>query len=1514
MMNHWKKTAVMLLLTVMLATCLISPAMARGGLSVFSYMKTYTEGENLEILWYTIDGADHYECTIKCGSSYLRNRSRTDSYYACYLDGSRVKAGSYKVWVGAIDGSGNTIADGIIYFTVNEKDDCDHRWDEDTGSCSRCDAECPHNTGYYEVEYKSVGKSISSTQHRITDTYRKECKTCRYVLEKGLTKTSTGKHSFDSNGDCKLCDYRAACKHSDKELVPHDPTYTQYDATYHKKKVVSDLVCANANCGKVIAYSDDVTTTKQKHTMVDDRCKYCGYTVEYEDVTVSVARDSSTGYVGQSIGAVCTPKGGTGSYSYAWYVYCDGAEVYSTTSWDKRGSYSPTRAGSYTFKVYVTDRKNGDSASATSGTIKVTNPPCAHAVTSEVRKAGSETYSKLSDSRHNVSVSYDVVCSACGEVVNTIKRTAAEDHTYSGSNCTGCGAAKPVEACTHQKMTSSELKRSARKTESDTYHYVDIVWQDVCASCGVTLNTTRKTTERADHAYSGNTCTLCGYVRIVQCDHADKTRESLGSTTVRVDDQRHVVTTTYRVTCASCDEVLNAALKEDAYFAHTMENGKCRYCMHTAPVVCAHEEQNRTALSSVVRMQDERNHVVTTTYRVTCTACRAVIAEGVKEDTTAPHNMADGQCPDCGYAEAVACTHPEQTRVSQGSVTRQENGQKHVVTTTYCITCADCGVVIDPAREEHAYFDHTMDNGVCRYCGFAEQTDCTHVLEIRSEEKTSIERNYADDENTHVLVTTWTMSCACGAVTQEQSSRQTVAHKYTYHGYEQEHFHQLFDRCACGVVRFPGGYHTVNGVVYEEYEVPDDTKCCVCLGHQWNVDEPFQLNGEWQNICSNCKQLRVIEKPVGAGCPHDLDMDALVDVVDLYEIRNIDDRDSHSVSKAWHSEGVCKLCGTIYKVGYCHVTTRDPHHFDDQGVCSDCGYVATTSQYGIEKRYQMYIESDYNVSDLSSTFIGVNERETVYVYDRYEDRYMPVRNSKLQLRLKDDGGIATLDGDLVRASNSGTFVLALYDKDILVDELTVGVTLLSVEDSFFEYSYASSGAVRMDDMSNIDWDDCNVLLTGAVSIGEYSQTKLSNGSMRVSFNAYNSSAVVVGVAVYDVNGSQLSMQLIESYWGTGSFVEDAYRNIVATGRVWDSKSFNGQNTTKTPVTLTVPAGGYIRVMEMHDDGAVFAANVAESLLGTVKYYNDAESLVNPVNLKEMESLLESLGKDEFYLATYNYLVRHYGHDFTDLLIGTAELTGEAVDMSMILEALLADGDDFIGEIVGSIPGAVGSLVVDKTEDALLSFVPGMYHAKHGFQMAHDTVGMYQLFDSFDRCMLDEQSGKIVSYIIAPEEKNLTPEAVDTSAVTSTRYAISSVDTVLRNVPSMKYAYYTFVPAGAELELLGSSTDREGNVFYEVRYGYSRGYVLASESRVQDFGYKPTQTKFSIKESDVKHRTVSVTHNANLRVEADAYSTYVQRVFVGETLKYLGEKNGWYKVMSPGDTPCYIYAGYAELND
>lgn len=740
-MKQWlnKCLAALLAMVIVISCVSISPAHAANTtLGVFAYMNDYVEGNRLYIYWNTVDGADHYDCTVlnSTTGAYLRQRSTTSSYYECVV--SNVTAGKLKIWLGAVDSSGDVITSEIIYVTVAEEEECDHNYSSRDGCCTYCDEECPHNNGYYEVETKMVGKSVSDTEHKLTITYDKECKICRYTVKEGAKKTEYGDHSFDSNGDCTLCDYRAACSHSKTTLEELSTSYTQYDETYHKVKVVSHIVCANANCGKILEYGGDVDTYKEKHSMSNDKCSDCGYTVEYEPVTVSISRGQSSAYTGAGITASCSASGGTGSYSYAWYVYCNGTEVYSTTSWDTLGSYSATQTGSYTFKVIVTDRKNGDSATATTGAITVTEAPCTHESTKEVKSNAAPEYTKISDSKHRVSTPYNKVCTSCGEVRSSYVKQTEEAHTYSGGNCTRCGSAEPTPECTHTSMSSSVLKKAYRQTTSETRHIVDTTWKDVCANkaCGTVLNTTRVTSDYEDHSFSGDTCSACGYVKKAECDHARKARESQGSNTVMADDKWHVVTTLYRV------------------------------------------------------------------------------------------------------------------------------------------TCADCGVLLDSAYAEEAYFEHTMQSGACTYCEYKNEQYCAHELTKRTDGKSWIERNYADDANTHYVVTSYTESCACGEVQKSAESREPVAHNFNYEGYEGDHPHAHFKRCECKVAQtIPNKYHTVNGTVYSLSDTQDASVCCVCHGHAWMNDQPQEVNGEWRAYCAHgCGRYQTVVKEEEHQCSFSLNI------------------------------------------------------------------------------------------------------------------------------------------------------------------------------------------------------------------------------------------------------------------------------------------------------------------------------------------------------------------------------------------------------------------------------------------------------------------------------------------------------------------------------------------------------------------------------------------------------------------------------------------------------------------
>lgn len=684
-------------------------------LGAFAYMNDYCAGDSLMICWNVVDGSDHYDCTVlnTTTGEYLRSRAPTSSYYECYV--GNVPAGRIKIWVGAVDGNGDVITSETLYVTVAEKSECDHRYSSKDGCCKKCGEECPHNNGYYEIETKTNAKSVSDTEHKMTITYDKECKICRYAFETGLKKTKYQDHSFDSNGDCKECDYRAACTHSKTTLELLSTSYTYVNESEHKVKEVSNIVCANANCGKLIEYGGDIETYREDHTFKNGTCTACGYS-KVEKLSVSVSRGSATAVVGSGISGSCSAKGGSGSYQYAWIAKCNGAVMdetdYSADAWR---SFGATQAGTWTLTVIVRDRETGETVTATTGGITVTEPVCTHESYTEVAQPD-KAYEKISDENHKVKITYDRYCNNCGKIISTFTKSETEKHTYSNGNCTRCGAAEPTPVCSHSEKKSSEIKRSIYQLSSASQHGVKITWLDVCASCGVTLNTTRTTDVKEDHAFNADGVCACGYTLVKECDHASPAKNYVSSSVQSVNAKSHMTTTVYRLVC-QCGVVVNERYEEYSYADHRMVNGKCQDCGYS----CAHSKTEKTRIDSHVEIEDEKTHRLITVYQIKCESCGTVIEARHEETSWLYHTMEGRKCTRCGYE--VKCDHAVVTTVEK-EYYQSVNDKQHRLVQVIRHRC-DCGEVNYTEEKLGALEDHDYPNlnpnetanNVCRKCG-----------------------------------------------------------------------------------------------------------------------------------------------------------------------------------------------------------------------------------------------------------------------------------------------------------------------------------------------------------------------------------------------------------------------------------------------------------------------------------------------------------------------------------------------------------------------------------------------------------------------------------------------------------------------------------------------------------------------------------------------------------------------------------------------------------------------------
>lgn len=93
----------------------------------------------------------------------------------------------------------------------------------------------------------------------------------------------------------------------------------------------------------------------------------------------------------------------------------------------------------------------------------------------------------------------------------------------------------------------------------------------------------------------------------------------------------------------------------------------------------------------------------------------------------------------------------------------------------------------------------------------------------------------------------------------------------------------------------------------------------------------------------------------------------------------------------------------------------------------------------------------------------------IMLYDKFENKSIRASHADVTLYLNDPSNIASLqNGDVVIANNSGVFSVTVSYFGQKNGTIKIGVTVLSVKDTFFEYYIESSNTVRLDDMNKIN--------------------------------------------------------------------------------------------------------------------------------------------------------------------------------------------------------------------------------------------------------------------------------------------------------------------------------------------------------------------------------------------------------------------------------------------------------------
>lgn len=769
-----------------------------------------TAGNSVSVSWSGCPSdISHYEYSVRdlTTDNLIYNRSGTTGT-SFSIPGSEIIAGhEYRVWVGGIRvGSSEVPAEyqSTVTFSVRG---------------------CSH-ANIYERALSQKTKSISDTEHRHTFTWQDVCTDCGEYIGSTYETKKTERHTLNSNGDCTVCDYRSACTHDRTRKVAAEEWYESVSASQHKHITLFNRVCQDCDdvVGTYLTDSSLNESENESHRFRSGACRDCGY-VKAEDLTVSVSSRPSSANTGETLSASASAKGGEGGYDYAWQVY-RGHTIVEETDYSMGSSYSytPSTAGSYRFQVFVRDA-GGNTASA-SGSLITVVAVCQHEAKATLVKT---TYSDVAPGMHNVRYDYENNCKHCGMYMNAFKNEATEPHTYpGGANCV-CGR---KYVCPHAQ-THPSVQAAAYLSVSADKHRTTYTYQDVCDVCYTNIGQTY--TERVEEAHvfdRNGDCEVCDYR--VQCRHTRKQLVPQSDGVTVVSDQEHKRTTVNDEVCADCRAVLRKYVPIDVVEAHSFVGGTCSACGYS-----------RQPLSVSIQITPQSGSLGQT-VRITASANGGggsyQYAWQVYKNGSIVHETAYSRGGSYSYtldtigeyafgvyaqdkngavvsarsgSVTVTCSHAITYKASQSTKYEFISDDMHKVIQTYTVCCRACQAPLrdgtDETTKKHAY-------------------DAAGI-------------------------------CACGHEVELICPKHGVAHQYRS-GYEIDHDHKIFMKCACGDWYYTGKTLTnkvkVCEVCYppEEEEKPaggtDDENTAGIPEHEHDYKTYFDSNLDSYQYCTIC--------------------------------------------------------------------------------------------------------------------------------------------------------------------------------------------------------------------------------------------------------------------------------------------------------------------------------------------------------------------------------------------------------------------------------------------------------------------------------------------------------------------------------------------------------------------------------------------------------------------------------------------------------------------------------------
>lgn len=396
--------------------------------------------------------------------------------------------------------------------------------------------------------------SLNEEQHQVEGCQYHYCTSCYKRISSDFEIVEYENHTFDSAGDCTLCDYRVGCAHSETRMMLYDTLYESLNKDSHEVTRLYSKVCANPDCGKVLVSVETsyTETDIEDHDFTENTCLLCNYTVA-DQLGATVTAFGQTANKGERISASVSVVGGTGGYQYSWKVLKDGSiKAGSPITTDTSYDYLANEEGSYVFQVTVTD-SGGNTVTAQSDAITVSHGCQYETFINTVLVNQSLTH-------HTVETTTYEECTICHEKRNEVTDVQWVEHTPIDAESYGHEAAHP-----HKKYFICEC--GAHPYLDGEYHTANGEVQDESVCC-ICHDHKYGAEEETDEGTRQKTCANCGIITVTHT-HDYKLVET--TKLVSQSETHHTVETTTYEECTSCHEKRNEATNKE-WVEHTPMN------------------------------------------------------------------------------------------------------------------------------------------------------------------------------------------------------------------------------------------------------------------------------------------------------------------------------------------------------------------------------------------------------------------------------------------------------------------------------------------------------------------------------------------------------------------------------------------------------------------------------------------------------------------------------------------------------------------------------------------------------------------------------------------------------------------------------------------------------------------------------------------------------------------------------------------------------------------------------